>query len=648
MNSNTLTGAAAIAALLTSSSALATQFSLPLAARWESSVEIEMPDRPHGDWQSSVLEFGTPAAVVGAESAEDMTSATGTTLADGLVFPLRQNRESRAFTQFAFGFYVDNDAAFPNSVRDYAGGTWTYDLEDGYNHAGSDFILAPFHWYQMDNEAPEVVAALGGVVEAVESNHFDRQCSWITPLPPVNGVRIRHDDGTLAIYLHMRQGSLDHLSVGQRVQQGDRLGQVASSGFSLLPHLHFELRDANLDIIDPFAGPGSQPETLWRHQPAYQQTDVLRISTHSAPPTRFQNTCSESVTNLQGNFAAGDRIYASVAIRHQPVSQLAPTIIAYMPDGTEAYRETIPLSAQPGQPQVILHTISADLPPNAPPGVWRLRVLYNNRVYHGHFQVGDIATATGPATALLPSSRSVTTGQPATAFLTAVNSGSHDAHACHIRPGRPFDGAFSFQPTDPQTNQPVGSLDVAIGIPAGESRSFVVAATPAAGSEAAGYDLPVSVQCANSPSSLEISGVNSLRLSFSSTPAPDLIAIGSTVGNTGILDIPAGGSAAFAVATANVGAAGTMTLRPVATGDLSLDLTICETNPATGACMADRSASLTRTYASNETASFAVFARSEDSVPFTPATRRVFLEAVDDGGISRGSTSVAVRTPAGG
>jgi len=633
----------AIAALSASSSAalaLTDGVQLPLTTTAETTILITEDQPAHGELHSPLLDSLPAAAEVGSNPPE----VENTRLADGLVFPLMQNPDTRAFAQFSFGFYVDNDSRFPNQTRDYSGAGWTYDLDDGYNHAGSDFVLAPFPWHQMDNEQPAVVAALGGVIEALADENFDRQCQWVTPLPPVNGLRIRHDDGTLAIYLHMRQGSLGHLSEGDRVAQGDYLGQAASSGFSLIPHLHFELRDSDLNILDPFAGVGSQANSHWRHQPDYLQTDVLRIATHAAPPVLFQDSCLESVTNFQDVFQPGQRIYSGVAIRHQPLAQLSPTIIGYMPDGTEAYRETI-TSPGSGRPQLVNHVVSADLPAFAPAGTWQLRVLYNSRVYHGHFFVGGRPPSTQVHTAILPSSRSVVASNPATAFLTAVNGGQEDAMACHIRPDAPFDGTFSFQETDSITNAPVGQPDFAIGIPAGESRSFVIAATPSAGSEARNFDLPVIVQCANSPSNTRILGVNSLRLSFSATASPDLIAIGRTTSGDGILTLDGPGSAAaFAIATANVGVGGELTIHPSASFNGDLTIEICETDFATGTCITSRAASVTSNFNANETASFAVFIRSQTGIPFDPAGHRIRFDAVDLNGVSRGSTSVAIRT----
>ena len=126
-----------------------------------------------------------------------------------------------------------------------------------------------------------------------------------------------------------------------------------------------------------------------------------------------------------------------------------------------------------------------------------------------------------------------------------------------------------------------------------------------------------------------------------------MIAIAITPDQNGILTLNGTNRpGAFAVAAANVGSAGTLTVRPRISGlDASgMTLTICETIPATGQCAAPRAASVQRLFGANETASFAVFAAASSPISFSPASRRIFVEVTDEGSISRGSTSVAVRT----
>ena len=69
-------------------------------------------------------------------------------------------------------------------------------------------------------------------------------------------------------------------------------GTVASAGSSTGPHLHFEVRAlVNSSVwIDPYAGPYSQPESLWTDQRPYVDTAMLLIATGDAAPV--YNRCA--------------------------------------------------------------------------------------------------------------------------------------------------------------------------------------------------------------------------------------------------------------------------------------------------------------------------------------------------------------------
>ena len=51
----------------------------------------------------------------------------------------------------------------------------------------------------------------------------------------------RHDDGSLALYAHLRTGSVTARPIGARIAAGEYLGVIGSSGNSTGPHLHFEV-----------------------------------------------------------------------------------------------------------------------------------------------------------------------------------------------------------------------------------------------------------------------------------------------------------------------------------------------------------------------------------------------------------------------
>ena len=54
-----------------------------------------------------------------------------------------------------------------------------------------------------------------------------------------NTVEIRHDDGTVGLYMHLNRGTV---SVGDRVAQGDAIGRTGNSGWSTGPHLHVQVQ----------------------------------------------------------------------------------------------------------------------------------------------------------------------------------------------------------------------------------------------------------------------------------------------------------------------------------------------------------------------------------------------------------------------
>jgi hypothetical protein len=140
--------------------------------------------------------------------------------------------------------------------------------------------------------------------------------------------------------------------------------------------------------------------------------------------------------------------------------------------------------------------------------------------------------------------------------------------------------------------------------------------------------------------------LNTVLLSASLTPIPDIVALAATTTNDRIVNIPGtNGTGAFAVATVNVGAGGSITAS-ADTGGLALpvNITLCQTEPATGQCISGIGPSVTTQINANATPTFGIFVQGNGDVAFNPATNRIFVRFKDGGGVTRGSTSVAVRT----
>ena len=77
-----------------------------------------------------------------------------------------------------------------------------------------------------------IVAARAGEVIAVSDDRAND-----SPWPDANYMKIRHADGTIAIYIHLMQSSV-RFAVGDTVDQGQVIAQSSMSG-TILPHLHF-------------------------------------------------------------------------------------------------------------------------------------------------------------------------------------------------------------------------------------------------------------------------------------------------------------------------------------------------------------------------------------------------------------------------
>ena len=83
----------------------------------------------------------------------------------------------------------------------------------------------------------DVCAARAGEVVTVVADHDGHGYKW-----PNNKVVIRHGDGTLGYYLHIRKDG-SRVAVGDKVAQGQVIAASGHVGNSMMPHLHFQVSD---------------------------------------------------------------------------------------------------------------------------------------------------------------------------------------------------------------------------------------------------------------------------------------------------------------------------------------------------------------------------------------------------------------------
>lgn len=259
----------------------------------------------------------------------------------------------------------------------------------------------------------------------------------------------------------------------------------------------------------------------------------------------------------------------------------------------------------------------------------------------------NLNASQGPVSLLasvLPYARSVQVGQPATAFATILNTGSAAATKCSLQMPRnqTVPGTFQYQTASP-ANTLTGTLNTPVDIPAGGGQQWVFGVTPSAAFSAT--DIRIVFDCENTQPVESFDGLNTFLVSASVAAVPDMIAISATASNNGILEIPgATGTQAFGTAAINIGAAGAITAS-VDTGSttLPLNLTICQSTGA-GTCMAAPAASVTTTIANNQTVTYSIFGTATAAIALDPSQKRIFLRLKTGDGVTRGATSVAVRT----
>lgn len=300
-------------------------------------------------------------------------------------WPLRAQEHLFDYDYHGVSNFVDLNNSFPNQITDYTCGSRSYDLNSGYNHAGTDFFTWPFAWNKVqDDEVAVVAAAPGVIVQKIDGNQ-DQSCSFNNT--QWNAVYVQHSDGSVAWYGHLKKNSATGKSIGESVETGEYLGIVGSSGNSTGPHLHFELHDENGAIVDPFEGAcNSIEESLWEDQRDYYDSGINAIRTQSEGPV-FNACPSPDIPNFKDAFLKGDRIVTAVYFRDQLEGQAAFYSVN-QPGGTPLWSWNSSLTEVPHY-QASYWWWQNDLPAAAQVGVWQFRVTFLNETYINEFSVSD-------------------------------------------------------------------------------------------------------------------------------------------------------------------------------------------------------------------------------------------------------------------
>jgi murein DD-endopeptidase MepM/ murein hydrolase activator NlpD len=133
--------------------------------------------------------------------------------------------------------YAKHDDSYVYQLP-YAPGS-KFKVTQGYN---GSFSHKGANQYAVDWQMPEgtsVCAARDGVVVRVKDDSSVGGSS-IKYDPYNNYVLIRHDDGTLGHYCHLKKGGVC-VKPGDRVEVGQQIALSGNTGFSSGPHLHFSV-----------------------------------------------------------------------------------------------------------------------------------------------------------------------------------------------------------------------------------------------------------------------------------------------------------------------------------------------------------------------------------------------------------------------
>lgn len=318
-----------------------------------------------------------------AKYRQDTSKPSASTV--GFQPPLRRGLSNNIPAIMHIAAFVDHEEARPGGLLDWNCGERTYDTQT-FNHNGTDYNAAQFPWLTMANDGLVVVAAADGEIVDKHDGEPDQNCSS-DPSKDANLVVLRHANGKITIYAHMKKGTVTPRKIGDMVEQGDYLGVMGSSGLSSGPHLHLGVQDMSDNLYDPYAGACNalNNESLWQNQEPYIVKEILALATHSANP-EYPPCPQQEKPHFQDVFAADDMVFASVTVRDlETGDEIGLQVIG--PSGQDIVSTSYSHS-DPAHVSGSSLTLSFSPGSNPMPGKYTWRASYAGEVMEHNFYIG--------------------------------------------------------------------------------------------------------------------------------------------------------------------------------------------------------------------------------------------------------------------
>jgi len=291
-------------------------------------------------------------------------------------WPLRQSEKSNYKSYYAINNFVDHDPG--PGLLDYNCTARTYN-----GHRGTDIDTWPFPWVQYDLDLVHAIAAETGILVGKIDGNDDNHCSCFGEW---NAVFLRYADGSESWYGHLKRNSLLTKAVGQVVMKGEYLGVVASSGCSTGPHLHFEVYDANHNLIDPFQGACNTKigQSWWKTQAPYREPTLNAALSHNAIPV-FGCPGTKEIPYFSNDFRPGNTIYVATYFHDQTKGDISSMRVR-RPDNT-LYDSW--LFTSPDTYTRSYWYWNFILPQNSPNGTWKFEVDFAGKTIIHEFKYGS-------------------------------------------------------------------------------------------------------------------------------------------------------------------------------------------------------------------------------------------------------------------